>query len=459
MSLLGAPPLVADRASGAHAPDEQVTAELTTSGTRALWGERDYGFFWFCRFASIFAHQMQSITIGWQVYVLARLTLSVEQSAFMVGLAGLATFAPIFLLTLPGGEAADRHNRKTILSFTLVGQVLTTLALAVASWQGWTSVALLIGVSVVLGALRAYYTPSIGSLGPMLVPRALLPRAIAWNSLALQFGRIGGPAVGGLLVAISPLHAYAAACALFLGALLLVILIRKSTQPIVNAGSRWGLMRQGISYVWRNKVVFGAISLDLVAVLVGGATALLPVFARDILHVGVEGFGLLRSAPAIGAAIAGIALAVNPVHRRAGAWMFWGVAIFGVATVVFSLSQVLWISVAALATLGAADMVSVYVRQSLIQLSTPDAMRGRVSAVSSVFVGASNELGEFETGVVARFLGPVSAALAGGIGALIATGIWAAIFPALRKADRLDQTHHGDATIGSRTVNLTLPIA
>jgi hypothetical protein len=197
-------------------------------------------------------------------------------------------------------------------------------------------------------------------------------------------------------------------------------------------------MREGVTYVWRNKVIFGAISLDLFAVLLGGATALLPVYARDILHVGPEGFGLLRAAPAIGAAAVGIALAAIPVHSRAGTWMFGGVAVFGVATIVFSLSQTVWLSVAALAVLGGADMLSIFVRQSLIQLTTPDEMRGRVSAVSTLFVGASNELGEFESGVVARFTGPVIAALAGGVGALMVTGIWAAWFPALRRFDRLE---------------------
>lgn len=414
-----------------------ATEPLTISG-RALLGERDYLLFWACRFLSIFGTQVQSIAIGWQVYVLARETMSVEQSAFMVGLAGLATFIPIFLLTLPGGEAADRHNRRTILGLTLAGQVIITLVLTLASWRGWTSVTLLISISVALGILRAYYTPSVNSLGPMLVPRILLPRAIAWNSLALQFGRIGGPAAGGLLVAISPVHAYLGAWFSFIGALVAIVLIRTSAQPVVSPGSRWALMLEGVVYVWRNKVVFGAISLDLFAVLLGGATALLPVYARDILHVDADGFGLLRAAPAIGAASVGFVLAAVPVRSRAGAWMFGGVAVFGVATIVFSLSQVFWLSVIALIVLGGADMLSIFVRQSLIQLTTPDEMRGRVSAVSTLFVGASNELGEFESGVVARFTGPVLAALAGGVGALAVTGIWVVLFPDLRRVDRLE---------------------
>jgi hypothetical protein len=226
--------------------------------------------------------------------------------------------------------------------------------------------------------------------------------------------------------------------------MLSIAAIRKSGKPIINPGSRWTLMKEGLAYVWRQKIVFGAISLDLFAVLLGGATALLPVFARDILHVGAEGFGILRSGPAIGATVVALLLAANPIRKHAGLFMFGGVAMFGLATCVFAVSHLilpshaLWLAVAALAVLGGADMLSVYVRQTLVQLVTPDPMRGRVAAVSSVFIGASNELGEFESGVAARFLGPVNAAIFGGVGALIVTGVWAKLFPALRKADRLE---------------------
>lgn len=419
-------------AAGSAATD--TVAEATAS---ALLRQTDYLLFWVARFTNIFAHQVLSIAIGWQVYAIARATQSIEDSAFQVGLVGLATFVPIFVLTLPGGETADRHDRRTILMTCLTGQILVAAALAFVNREGWTTVPFLIGVSALLGALRAYSNPAIASLGPMLVPRSLLPRAIAWNSLAMQTGRIGGPAVGGILIATSVTGAYVVALAFYGIALVVTCLIRRSARPTPGIGSRWALMREGVSYVWRNKVVFGAISLDLFAVLLGGATALLPVFARDILHVGSEGFGVLRSAPAVGAALVGFVLAVTPVTRRAGLWMFGGVAVFGLATVTFALSHWLWLSVATLAVLGGADMLSVFVRQSLIQLSTPDEMRGRVSAVASVFVGASNELGEFESGVVTRFTGPVIAALVGGIGALMVTATWAALFPALRKADSL----------------------
>ena len=411
---------------------------------RALLKERDYLCFWVSRWTGSFAAQIQSVAMGWQMYALARLTHTVAESAFLVGMIGLAAFIPVFLLTLPAGETADRYDRKKVLLICLTGEILTVLTLAIASWQGWASVPLLLGVGFLFGSARAFFAPANTALGPMLVPRPLLPRAIAWNSLAWQTASIAGPAAGGLLVAISPAHAYFTTFSLYLAAGLAVFLIRKNAKPTVNPGSRWALMKEGLAYVWRQKIVFGAISLDLFAVLLGGATALLPVFARDILHVGPEGFGILRSGPAIGATVIALLLAANPIRKHAGLFMFGGVAVFGLATCIFAIahlilpSHALGLAVAALAVLGGADMLSVYVRQTLVQLVTPDAMRGRVAAVSSVFIGASNELGEFESGVVARFLGPVGAALFGGVGALIVTGVWAKLFPALRKADRLE---------------------
>jgi hypothetical protein len=288
----------------------------------------------------------------------------------------------------------------------------------------------------------------------MLVPRKLLPRAIAWNSLAWQTASILGPAAGGFLVARSSETAYFTTFGLYGVAAVLVFMIRSNAKPALNPGSRWQLMKEGLAYVWRQKIVFGAISLDLAAVLLGGATALLPVFARDVLiihegHYRILGlfdyeftraaaFGLLRSGPAIGATVVALTLAVRPVRNHAGIVMFLGVATFGFATIVFGLSKSMWLSVGALAVLGGADMLSVYVRQTLVQLVTPDHMRGRVAAVSSVFIGASNELGEFESGVVARILGPVGAAVFGGVGAVTVTALWARLFPDLRRADRLE---------------------
>ncbi|THD81910.1 MAG: MFS transporter [Phenylobacterium sp.] len=406
---------------------------------RALLKERDYLFFWCSRWTGSFAAQVQSVAMGWQMYALARgAGRSVEESAFLVGMLGLAAFAPVFLLTLPAGETADRHDRKTVLLVCYAGEMLSVLVLAVAAWNHAATVPLMLVVAAAFGAARAFFAPASTALGPMLVPRKLLPRSIAWNSLAWQTASVAGPAVGGLLVAISPAYAFAATFVLYVVSAGATLMIRKPTRPVVQPGSRWTLMKEGLRYVWDQKIVFGAISLDLFAVLLGGATALLPVFARDVLLAGPQGFGILRSGPAIGATVVGLWLAANPIRHKAGVFMFGGVAVFGLATCVFALSRNLWLSVVALAFLGGADMLSVYVRQTLIQLVTPDPMRGRVAAVSSVFIGASNELGEFESGVVARFLGPVGAALFGGVGALIVTGVWARLFPALRKADRLE---------------------
>jgi MFS family permease len=406
---------------------------------RELLKERDYVAFWLSRWTGSFAAQIQSVAMGWQMYGLGRASgRSVEESAFLVGMLGLASFIPVFLLALTAGEVADRHDRKKVLLWCFAGEIATVLVLAIASWRGQASITLLLVVGFLFGAARAFFAPANTALGPMLVPRALLPRSIAWNSLAWQTASIIGPAAGGLLIRGGTANAYFTTFALYVVSGIAVVVIRKNAQPTVSPGSRWTLMKEGLVYVWRQKIVFGAISLDLFAVLLGGVTSLLPSFARDILHVGAEGFGILRSAPAIGATAVALALAAKPIHRHAGVFMLGGVAVYGVATCVFAESRLLWVSVGALAVLGGADMLSVYVRQTLVQLVTPDPMRGRVAAVSSVFIGASNELGEFESGVVARFLGPIGAALFGGIGAIIVTGAWAGLFPALRKADRLE---------------------
>ena len=405
---------------------------------RALLKERDYLLFWGTRWTGSFAIQLQSVAMGWQMYALARADRSVAESAFLVGMIGLAVFVPVLLLTLPAGEAADRYDRKRVLVLCLLGEIATVLALAIATARDHASPALLLVIAAMFGVFRAFFAPANTALGPMLVPRALLPRAIAWNSLAWQSASIAGPAAAGFLVARSAETAYFTAFGLNVVSVVLVLSIRGNAQPEVAPGSRWQLMKEGLSWVWRQKIVFGAISLDLFAVLLGGATALLPVFARDVLHVGAEGFGILRAGPAIGATAVALWLAANPIRSRAGAIMFAGVAVFGLATIAFGLSRSLWLSVAALAVLGGADMLSVYVRQTLVQLVTPDHMRGRVASVSSVFIGASNELGEFESGIVARLLGPVGAALFGGVGAVVVTGVWAMLFPDLRRADRLE---------------------
>ena len=405
---------------------------------RALLRERDYLFFWASRWMGSLGSQIQSVTMGWQIYALSRRTLGVGPSAFNVSLVGLITFAPLFFLALPAGEIADRHDRRRVLMLCYAGEACAVTILVAASLARIASVPLLLGVAVLFGASRSFFSPAITALGPMLVPRSLLPRAIAFNSLAWQSASIAGPAIGGLLIAFSPGLAYGATLGLYLAAAACLTMIRGDTRPKLQPGSRSTLVKQGLAYVWGNRVVFGAISLDLAAVMLGGATALLPAFAKDVLHVGPQGFGILRAGPAVGATCVGLYLASHPIRRKAGLIMFAGVAVFGAATVVFGLSKLLWLSVVALAILGGADMLSVFVRQTLVQLMTPDAMRGRVAAVSTLFISASNELGEFESGLAARFLGPVAAAVFGGIGALIVTGAWAKLFPALRKADRLE---------------------
>ncbi|WP_419254031.1 MFS transporter [Caulobacter sp. ErkDOM-YI] len=416
-------------------PAEDPSPDIST---RALLRERDFMLFWAMRFISTLGVQIQSVALGWQVYAIARETRSVGESAFLVSMIGLAQFLPLLALTLIAGETADRRTRKFIVAISLAVDAVSASVLLLLALSGSQALWPVFAVSVMFGASRAFLSPASSALGPMLVPRPLLPRAIAWNALSWQSGSIIGPAIGGLLLIHSPSLAFGASLALYLAAAIMALMIRKNTRPETQPGSRLALIKEGLSYVWNNKIVFGSISLDLFAVILGGATALLPVFAKDVLHVGPGGFGILRAAPAIGATIVAIYLASNPIRSKAGPIMFAGVAVFGAATVVFGLSQVMWLSVGALALLGGADMLSVYVRQTLVQIVTPDAMRGRVAAVSGVFISASNELGEAESGVAAWFMGPVGAAVFGGVGALGVTGLWAWLFPELRKADRLD---------------------
>jgi MFS family permease len=413
-------------------------ATSVTPSARALLREGDYVRFWASRWMGSLGSQVQSVTMGWQIYAISRQTLSVGASALNVSLIGLITFAPMFLLALIAGESADRHDRRNVLLLCYAGETTGVVALVVASFTGHASVPLLLAIAFLFGTSRAFFSPAMAALVPMLVPRPLLARAIAWNSLASQSASILGPALGGLLVAISPGAAYATTLVLYVAAALCLANIRGVTRPQAQPGSRLDLVKAGLAYIWGQKIVFGAISLDLAAVILGGARALLPAFARDVLHAGSQGFGILRAAPAVGATFVGLYLAANPIRRRAGAIMLTGVAVYGAATVVFGASRLLWLSAGAMVVLGGADMLSVFVRQTLVQVMTPDAMRGRVAAFSSLFVSASNELGEFESGLVARFLGPVLATVVGGIGAVAVTGVWAVLFPGLRRADRLE---------------------
>ena len=407
------------------------------AGAGSLLVRRPYVLFLAGRFCGTLATGSQAVIIAWEVYETARLTRSVAEASFVVGLIGLVQFLPLVALTLVAGEAADRYNRRRLLTLCYAAQLVVAAGLAIRTSLG-ADLWLIFALAALFGSARAFFQPTASALGPMLVPLPLLPRAIATNALAAQLASILGPAVGGLLCSVSPTLGYAVCGGLYATATACALLIRANTRPPFEHGrSRLAQIREGLGYVWGNKLVLGAISLDLFAVLLGGATGLLPVFARDVLHVGPDGFGMLRAAPAVGALVVAGYLSVRPIHDRAGTKMLLAVALFGVMTLVFAFSRSFPLSVLALAVLGGADMVSVFIRQSLVQIATPDRVRGRVSAVATLFIGASNELGEFESGVVARFLGPVGAVAFGCAGALFVTGVWAWLFPALRKADRL----------------------
>jgi MFS family permease len=412
-------------------------AVQTSAGARDLLRQRDYLLFWTTRWTGTLGVQIQSVAMGWQVYDLSRRTMGVGAASFNVSLIGLITFAPMFFLALAAGATADRRDRKQVLMICYLAELVPAAVLAAAGMFGFASVPLLLGVALVFGTSRAFLNPAMTALGPMLVPRELLPRAIAWNSLAGQLATVLGATLSGLLILISPSAPYEASFVLYICGAVATALVRSPTRPPAQAGSRWTLVKEGLAYVWANKVVFGAISLDLAAVILSGATALMPAFARDVLKAGSQGFGLLRAAPTAGAGLVAFYLSLNPIRRGAGWKMFAGVTAFAAATIVFGLSRTLWLSVIALGVIGGGDMLSVYVRQTLVQLVTPDAMRGRVAAVSGLFISASNELGEFRGGLVARFIGAVAAVVWGGMGSLVVTGLWTRLFPALRKFDRL----------------------
>jgi MFS family permease len=402
---------------------------------------RDYRAFWAARFFATVAGMMMVIVIGWQVYDIARETRSRDEAALLLGFIGLAQFLPLFCLTLVVGVIADRLDRRHIARAAVALEVVCAAVLAGFVLDGAgadTLMPALFAVAALLGVARAFQGPSMAALAPNLVPRDLLPQAIALNSISWQSGAVLGPPLGAFLYAVSPATPYVVATILFAITFLCLMLIRPLPRPAPSALTPWRSLVEGIAYVRHNRVLLGAISLDLFAVLLGGATAMLPVYARDVLHVGVEGLGPLRAAPSLGAVVTAFLLAGRPLTRHIGPIMFGSVALFGLATIVFGLSTTYPISLVALVVLGAADAISVFVRGSLIQLHTPDDMRGRVSSVSGLFISASNELGEMESGMAARFLGAVPSVVAGGIGAIIVTLLWAWRFPELRTADRFD---------------------
>ncbi len=384
------------------------------------------------RSASSLAFQIQAVAIGWQAYALTHNPLT-------LGLIGLAQFVPMLLLVFVSGQVADRFDRRRVVMACQTVESLCALLLCWASWHGAVTPWLLYGIVALFGSAKAFEGPSLQALLPSLVPAALFSRAAALSASLLQTATIIGPSVGGLLMMGSPRWAYAVCACLFVAALLSMSRVRLELPPRPRGPVSLSTVFGGIAFIRSKPDILGAISLDLFAVLLGGATALLPVYALDILHGGPFGLGLLRAAPAIGALAMSLVLARRPITGRAGPLMFGAVILFGVASIVFGLSRSLPLSIAAMIVLGASDVISVVVRSTLVQLNTPDEMRGRVSAVNMLFIVTSNQLGEFESGSVAALLGSATAAVVlGGAGTLAVAVIWMALFPGLRRLDRLE---------------------
>jgi MFS family permease len=384
------------------------------------------------RFCIVVAQEMQSVAIGWQVYEITKRPLD-------LGLVGLAQFLPGIAFFLPAGHTVDRLDRRRLLMACYVGFALCSALLLHFALHGINSPRPIYAVAVLLGTVRCFNFPTGRALLPQLVPEEHFSNAVAWNSSIFQGATILGPTVGGLLYAFfrGPAAVYAAAILVALGAILLTLRIKAREKPRPREPINLKTVLAGFSYIWKQKVVLGSISLDLFAVLLGGAVALLPVYAREILHTGPWGLGLLRSAPGVGAAAMAILLAHRPLNRRVGPAMLWCVAGFGVFTIIFGLSRSLILSLISLLLVGATDMVSVVIRAILVQLGTPDEMRGRVNAVDMIFIGASNQLGEFESGLTAHWFGTVPAVVLGGVGTLVIIAIWAWRFPELRQADQM----------------------
>jgi MFS family permease len=408
---------------------EKAAEFMTDSLT--LYRARDFNVFLAARFLSTVAMMVQSVAVGWQVYEIAR-------NPMALGLVGLSEFVPMFLLTLPAGDVSDRFDQRRVLAIALVLEAVCGMLFVALTLSHPTTTLPFYAVLALFGAARAFSGPASQSLLPFIVPPENLPKAIGWSSSAFQVAVIAGPALGGFLYTFGPIAAYAVCAICFLGGGFgMSILGGRRRSNAASTATAIERVAEGIRFVRSRPVVLGAISLDLFAVLLGGAVALLPVYARDILHVGPVGLGVLRSAPAVGAALMAGIFGRRPLERHTGAMMFGAVAIFGIGTIVFGISTSFYLSLAALFVLGASDMVSVFIRHALIQYATPDSMRGRVSAVNMLFIGASNELGEFESGITAAWFGTVPAVIIGGIGTLIVVGVWMYFFPPLRRVDRL----------------------
>lgn len=402
---------------------------MTEATLSALLAERPFIRFWLARLAAVLAQQMLMVAVAWQMYDLTG-------SAWDLGLVGLFQFVPALLLTLPAGHLVDKLRRGRIFALCMLAQGGVALLLVLATEGAFISRELILGLSILLGAARAFQMPSQQALLPMLVPTHLLERAVTLGSTGMQAGVICGPALGGLIYAAGPAWVYGVAGGLLLLAFGLMLTVhdpfRPSTEPTTLSS-----VLAGVQFVWQNKLLLGATSLDLFAVLLGGATALLPIYARDILQVGPAGLGLLRGAPAAGALAMSLLMLRWPIQRQVGRWLLGSVGVFGLATVVFGLSEHFGLSLLALAITGAFDNISVVMRMTLVQLETPNEIRGRVSAVNSIFIGASNQLGEFESGATAALFGAVGSVVLGGVGTLAVAAGWFRLFPALARRDRM----------------------
>lgn len=396
-----------------------------------LIGQRPFVLFWLARLASTMGYQMLALTIGWQVY-------EITNSAFDLGLVGLIQFVPAVILTLLIGHAADRYDRRLIVRAAHGVYALAAVMITTALLAGVLSRNLLFAAVFIIGCARAFEMPTAHALAPTLVPSALISRAVAAWTSANQTAVICGPALGGLLYALSPVLIGLICLIFFACSITLVSLVRARVRALPRDPPTFASVLAGFHYIRSRRRLLGVITLDLFVVILGGATALLPIYARDILAVGPVGLGLLRSAPAVGALITSIILSRHPVERHIGRKLFSVVGLFGVTTIVFGLSTSFPISLLALAILGASDAVSIVIRFSLVQIETPDEKRGRVSAINYLFVGSSNTLGEFESGLVAAWLGAVPSVVIGGLGSLLVAGVWMVLFPDLRRIDRYE---------------------
>lgn len=397
---------------------------------RSVFRHRSFALFWGARMTVLLAVQMQVVAVGWQIYEMTGDPLD-------LGLVGLFQFLPTLALSLVSGHVVDSNDRRLVLLGSLAVETVAICGLFLTTLSGLLTPILIFAVVTLIGLAKSFEGPANQALLSAVVPVEELPRAVAAYSSAVQVALIAGPAIGGLLYVGGPAFVYGVSTVLLALAVVMVLLMRPRAAELAPRAMSWSALLAGIHFIRSRPEILGAISLDLFAVLLGGATALLPIYARDILHVGPWGLGLLRSAPAIGALVMALFIARRGVARHAGRWMLVAVAGFGVATVAFGLSADPVVSFVALLAVGATDQISMFVRQSLIQLATPDAMRGRVGAVTSLFIGASNQLGEFESGAAAALLGAVPAVVIGGIGAVGLAGLWGWLFPALRRIDRL----------------------